>query len=513
MAPSSQELEPPAIPGRFNYLSVVNSSDNVGLENSLNNTAYKFVASTVASIKDHEDIVYGGIVNDILVGGGGTDKLYGGDGVDTLVGDDATFAADGSVQSTTSDKLSDLLEGGVGNDNYYVNEQFVVDQQGFVLGNEVELAAMLDLIRDEDGLGKIYFGMDLLDLSKVTMRPNSNSNKYGDFLDVASAGGTWLGGKTVGNEIIYGFFDSSGNESSVWFKTDVGVSLPDNQPTSITPLLDQSAIIAAVVNVDQGKFLGMTFATALNQVVGTGMSEILSGTAIRDYVQGFDGIDILSGADGDDVIDGGTGNDVIHGDAGDDDILGESGGDQIYGDDGADVLGGGDGNDFLDGGAGNDRMNGGFGADTYVVDSVLDTIGYESTFLADVDNIISSVIISALQVGVENLTFSGVAALDGTGNTLANVLTGNSAANTLSGLDGNDTLDGGAGDDTLLGGRGVDKLYGGDGEDVLFGRTMILAASGSLVETHESSFVHLLKPFQGYRHQTLPHLPILGTVW
>src|SRR5207249_3270847 len=51
---------------------------------------------------------------------------------------------------------------------------------------------------------------------------------------------------------------------------------------------------------------------------------------------------------------------------------------------------------------------------------------------------------------------TGTTAINGTGNTLDNVLTGNSAANVLTGNAGNDTLDGGAGNDTLRGGTGND---------------------------------------------------------
>jgi Ca2+-binding RTX toxin-like protein len=59
---------------------------------------------------------------------------------------------------------------------------------------------------------------------------------------------------------------------------------------------------------------------------------------------------------------------------------------------------------------------------------------------------------------VENLTLTGIGALNGTGNSLANRLAGNSGANILSG---------GAGDDTLDGGTGVDLLRGGLGQRYL----------------------------------------------
>ncbi len=55
---------------------------------------------------------------------------------------------------------------------------------------------------------------------------------------------------------------------------------------------------------------------------------------------------------------------------------------------------------------------------------------------------------------------TGTAAINGTGNTLANLLvTGNGAANVLTGNAGNDRLDGSGGGDTLEGGTGGNDTY------------------------------------------------------
>ncbi len=116
-------------------------------------------------------------------------------------------------------------------------------------------------------------------------------------------------------------------------------------------------------------------------------------------------------------------------------------------------LSGAAGNDTLDGGTGNDTMLGGAGNDTYVVNVATDVV----TELANEGNdMVQSSTTLTLAANVENLTLTGTTAINGTGNTLANVLIGNGAANTLTGGDGNDTLDGGAGNDSLVGGNGND---------------------------------------------------------
>ena len=94
-----------------------------------------------------------------------------------------------------------------------------------------------------------------------------------------------------------------------------------------------------------------------------------------------------------------------------------------------------------------------------------------------IDTIHSSVSLTIV-ANVENLTLTGNANLNGTGNGLANVMIGNGGNNTMSGGGGGDRLeggggadilDGGAAADTILGGNGGDQITGGTGADILTG--------------------------------------------
>jgi len=77
----------------------------------------------------------------------------------------------------------------------------------------------------------------------------------------------------------------------------------------------------------------------------------------------------------------------------------------------------------------------------------------------------NSSVSATLTAGARNLTLTGTALINGTGNALDNLINGNSAANELRGEAGNDSLDGKAGNDLLDGGAGRDQLTGGSGAD------------------------------------------------
>ena len=91
------------------------------------------------------------------------------------------------------------------------------------------------------------------------------------------------------------------------------------------------------------------------------------------------------------------------------------------------ILTGNAGNNTLDGGLGADLMAGGLGNDIYVVDNAGDVVSEAAG--AGTDTVRSSVTYT-LGANVENLMLTGVAAINGTGNALNNILTGNAGNNT-----------------------------------------------------------------------------------
>ncbi|MFR0675151.1 hypothetical protein ACLUUI_15680 [Enterobacterales bacterium AW_CKDN230030176-1A_HGKHYDSX7] len=226
----------------------------------------------------------------------------------------------------------------------------------------------------------------------------------------------------------------------------------------------------------------------------TASNDTFTGTGADDWVEGGAGHDVLKGMGGQDRLEGGDGNDILDGGVGADTMIGGMGNDTYYVDSVDDVvletsakggidtvissvtrtlgeyqenltlsgkahlngtgnalantLTGNDGNNVLNGGAGADTLIGGLGNDTYYVDSVNDKV-IETSAKGGIDTVISGV---SWTLGdyQENLTLSGKAHLNGTGNALANTLTGN---------DGNNVLNGGAGGDTMIGGMGNDTYY------------------------------------------------------
>src|SRR5687767_5001278 len=247
-----------------------------------------------------------------------------------------------------------------------------------------------------------------------------------------------------------------------------------------------------------------------------------TGNALSNFIDGNDGKNFLVGDNGNDTLDGGAKADVLVGGLGNDTYYVDDTGDQIQessgqgkdvvlasvgytlasgqevesltlkgsdnisgtgnglsniitGNAGAnslqglgsnDTLIGGDGDDILDGGTGKDSMNGGKGSDWYFVDDVGDKVT-EAVNQGN-DMVFSNAASYTLAANVETLLFLA-AGINGTGNTLGNLISGYSLANKLDGGAGNDDLNGHDGIDTLIGGAGNDTLDGGSGKDSMVG--------------------------------------------
>lgn len=259
--------------------------------------------------------------------------------------------------------------------------------------------------------------------------------------------------------------------------------------------------------------LGWVTVRQIENIEGTALGDQFRGNALANRLQGLKGNDLLDGRDGDDDLEGGDGNDTLIGGAGRDSLDGGAGidtasyatatspvtvnlgttGAQNTGGAGIDTLRlienatGGAGNDtligssaanVLNGGAGADRMTGNAGNDVYVVDNAGDK-AIETSATGGIDQVTSRITYT-LGANLENLLLTGSAAIGGTGNGLANILTGNAGENALNGGSGDDRLDGAAGADTMNGGAGNDLFIVDNAAD------KAVEASGAGTDTVQS---------------------------
>src|SRR3569623_489181 len=362
------------------------------------------------------DIITGNSADNVLDGAAGADTLFGGDGNDTYVVDNS-----GDVVTENANEGSDTVQSSI----------------AYTLSANLENLVLTG-----------------------TTAINGTGNALDNLLTGNSAANTLNG--SAGNDTLDG---------GVGADTMIGGTGND------TYIVDNSSDVVTE-NAGEGTdtvqaSVSYTLAANVENLVLTGTAAINGSGNALDY--------IITGNSADNILDGGTGNDTMNGGAGNDTYIVDNSGDAVtenanagtdtvqsavtytlganlenmtltgttviygFGNAVINVLTGNSGDNSLDGAAGADTMIGGAGNDTYLVDNGSDVV--TENLNEGIDTVQSS-ITYILGANVENLTLTGTAAINGSGNALDNVLTGNSADN---------TLDGGIGADTIIAGNGNEK--------------------------------------------------------
>jgi len=354
------------------------------------------------------DTLIGGIGNDTIDGLGGNDSINGGDGgADSLIGgdgDDTMWSAFGA----SHDDAASTMSGGLGNDEYNVDDfgggdAILADPGGIdtVIAWNVgtwTLGAGLDnlTIGDTRGIGATAIGNEL---NNDIQGPSEGSTLFGlagnDTLTGSQFNGSYLVGGP-GQDVLNGehnttyAFDvapGAANADAITF-FDVNfdtIELDGNAMSAIGPsgrfATDDARFYAAagasgghdsndrvVYDTSSGRLwydadgsgssaaqLIATLqnapalaASSLTVVNGTGPGLVINGTAGNDTLTGTSGDDSISGLGGNDSLDGAFGKDTLDGGTGNDYLRGGAETDPGVSD-GADVLVGGDGDDTLDG--------------------------------------------------------------------------------------------------------------------------------------------------------------------
>jgi len=283
---------------------------------------------------------------------------------------------------------------------------------------------------------------------------------YGDDLLVGGIGNdTLIGGQGV--DILNG---GSGDDVYYAEQSDILFERPDEGHDTVISEGDFRLDISGAENIENltligsGEFSGQ----------GNALNNIINGNQSKNVLNGLAGADTLIGQGGDDTYYVDDERDVVIETA-------DNGYDQInssvtytlsanveallltgisningYGNTANNLITGNDADNVLNGGGGDDTLTGGYGNDTYIVDSLSDVI-IERKY-GGIDKVISSLSLT-LGSNLENLTLISNSPINGTGNSLDNLIVGNDAANILKGEMGNDTLVGGGGNDIYVVGQ------------------------------------------------------------
>ena len=383
----------------------------------------------------------GGAGNDTLNGLGGNDALYGGGGNDLIYGGGGSDTLNGGVGA-------DILIGGASYDTYEV------DNVGDIVTENIN-----------EGIDKVNSSVTYTlsaNVENLTLTGASTINGTGNNLVntlLGNSAANLLDGGTGADALNGGAGDDT------YIVDNVGDVITENSGAG-TDTVNSSVTCTLSGNVENLALMGLL------AISGTGniLPNTITGNSVNNILNGAAGADTLIGGAGDDtytVDDVGDtitenlsdGTDKVNSGvtyflAANVENLTLTGASTINGTGNNLVnnITGNAANNLLDGGAGADALKGGAGDDTYIVDIIGDIVTEK---LNEGIDVVNSSVTYVLSANVENLILSGGGAIDGTGNSLANLIIGNAAINKIIG---------GTGADSMVGGLGND-IYGVDNEN------------------------------------------------
>jgi Ca2+-binding RTX toxin-like protein len=483
-----------------------------------------------------DDTLVGSYNGDIMAGGTGADHLEGGEG------DDRLQSGTGNQQNAyefTPDNGGehDVVNGGVGNDIIAIG--YGDDADGGAGTDRLILSlggapggVVMDLNDLADGSAVIGGGV----IANFEVVERIDATDFADQLTLGTFEELIIVNAKGGNDLV----QTGGSSAQVdagagddHIISGIAADVLDGGADNDT--VDYQAYASAItVDLQSGTGGGGDILSHIENVLGTAQGDTITGDSAANVLTGNAGNDALNGGAGADTLIGGTGNDSFYiDDAGDlvveadgegDDtayvlgtytlaqgasvetlvalnqgstdplvLTGNEYGQSLYGNLGNNYLNGGQGDDFLVGLAGNDNLLGGTGADhmeggtgndVYYVDNALDVVTENA---GEGEDLLVATTSYALAAGASIETMSAEqtnAAIDLTGNELAQSLYGNA---------GNNILTGGGGADYMVGGAGNDKYYVdtsdfidekvGGGDDWIFVASSYTLREGNEIET------------------------------
>jgi hypothetical protein len=426
--------------------------------------------------------------NGYTLGGGaewliyGTASIaYGNNLANTLVGNSFANTLDGGASA-------DSMVGGNGNDYYFVDHfsDVVIETSGGGSSDTINLDVSGYIV--PENIENIVISNNV-----TSVTGNSVGNMLiGNALDNTLDGGAGADTLTGGDGNDYFMVD---NLADVIIESAGTTAGTDSVLSNVISHYLSSNVEYLILGTNGVAGIGNNL---VNTLTGNSKSNSLDGGAGNDSLFGGAGNDTLNGGAGDDTMVGGDGNDYFVVDSGSDSISGGDGNNGIItlidgytlpssfdilvlsgsvaaasGNANNNTITGNTLSNTLRGNGGDDSLIGRTGHDYYFIDSVGDAV-YELASEGTDTIEVSSLANYTLANNIERLVLGDVGAFNGTGNSLANILTGNAGSNSLSGAAGNDSLFGNDGNDTLLGAIGsstgglseIDTLTGGAGNDV-----------------------------------------------